>query len=194
MHKIYTEKDGAPGDYTLEQMYSHVGPPMHESYNRNFGLTGDELNQAVAYHKEYAMNQGYRELTVYDGIRELLAGLRKNGIKTAVATLKAHTTAVKILETYEMSDDFDIVIGVDPAAPKTKSQLLEYCIEQSGFDKSEAVLIGDSVYDAIGAEEAGIDFIAVTYGFGYKTDVDTTGHPCVSVCKDTEEIYKYLIG
>lgn len=31
-------------------------------------------------------------------------------------------------------------------------------------------MIGDSENDFIGANEAGIDFIGVTYGFGYNTE------------------------
>ena len=188
----YTQEKMALPQITLEQMYSHVGPPMHESYNRNFGLTGEELDKAVSYHKEYAMNKGYKELEFYEGIEQLLIWLRKNGIMTAVATLKAHSTAEKILETYDMAKYFDIVIGVDAANPMTKSQLLDYCTEKSGIAKSEAVLIGDSEYDAIGAEESGISFIAVTYGFGFKNEADTSGHPCVAVCKSVSDIENVL--
>ena len=59
----YTIKQMGLNEISLEQMYSHVGPPMEESYNRNFGLTGDSLKQAVSYHKEYAIQKGFKELT-----------------------------------------------------------------------------------------------------------------------------------
>ncbi len=179
-------------EITLEQMYSHVGPPMEESYNRNFGLTGESLKQAVSYHKEYAVNQGYKELEVYKGIPELLDSLKNAGCMTAVATLKAHDTAVKIFESLDMTDKFSTVIGVSIENPMTKAQLLEYCIGKCGCDKSDAVLIGDSSYDAAGAAEAGIDFIAVTYGFGFKSADDTAGYPCAAVCADVSEINRFL--
>ena len=67
-----------------------------------------------------------------------------------------------------------------------------YCLEKSGCDKSQAVLIGDSKYDAIGAKEAGIDFIAVTYGFGFKTEDDAKEFPCCAVCDDVIQIEKFL--
>lgn len=179
-------------EITLEQMYSHVGPPMDESYARNFGLSGDRLRQAVEYHKEYAVKQGYKEIELYPHITDLLDKLKAQGKLTAVATLKAHQTAVKIFDTFGLSDKFDIVTGVDTKAPKTKAQLLEYCLEKSGCDKSQAVLIGDSKYDAIGAKEAGIDFIAVTYGFGFKTEDDAKEFPCCAVCEDVIQIEKFL--
>ena len=189
----YAQKMMDLPEITLEQMYSHVGPPMDESYARNFGLSGDRLRQAVEYHKEYAVKQGYTEIELYPHITELLDKLRCNGIKTAVATLKAHQTALKIFDTYGLTDKFDTVIGVDTKAPMTKAQLLEYCIEKQNCPKEKAVLIGDSRYDAAGAAEAGIDFIAVTYGFGFKSIEDTKEFPCAGVCADVNEIEKLLI-
>ena len=165
----YTQKMMDLPEITYEQMLSHVGPPMEESYHRNFGLTGEKLQQAVKFHKEYAMQKGYRKLKVYDGIIDLLNELRKNKIKTAVATLKAQSTAEKIADEY-FSDLFDIIVGADANAPKTKAQMLLECINKTQVKKENADLVGDSIYDANGAAEAEIDFIAVTYGFGFKSD------------------------
>ena len=176
-----------------EKMYSYVGPPMEESYNRNFGLTGEKLKQAVKYHKEYALAKGYKELTLYDGVYELLVRLRAKNVKTAVATLKAQTTADKIFSEYKLDKLFDIVVGTDSATPKSKAQLLNDCIAATGEDKSDAVLVGDSVYDAIGAEQAGIAFIAVTYGFGFKSEDDLENLSHVAVCDDVVTLSDYLI-
>ncbi len=189
----YTQKMLCLPEITLEQMYSHVGPPMDQSYARNFGLSGERLRQAVEYHKEYAVKQGYKEIELYPHITELLDELRSHGIKTAVATLKAHQTALKIFDTFGLADKFDTVIGVDTKNPMTKSQLIEYCLEKQSCPKNRAVLIGDSSYDAMGAAEAGIDFIAVTYGFGFKTAGDTKEFACAGVCADAGEIKRLIL-
>lgn len=181
-------------EISLEKMYSHVGPPMEESYHKNFGLTGEKLKRAVELHKEYAVTNGYRELTVYDGIYDLLKMLRAKGIKTAVATLKAQTTTEKIFAEYNLTELFDVIAGTDSSAPKTKAQLIEDCLALTGVEKNNAVLIGDSSYDAIGAEQAGVDFIAVTYGFGFKTEDDVSTHPHIAVCGSVKELSNSLIG
>ncbi len=186
----YTQEKMNLPEISLEQMYSHIGPPMSESYNKNFGLTGEKLNQAISYHKEYAMKQGYKEIKLYDGIVDLLENLRRKGAITAVATLKAQSTTLKIFEHLGITDKFDIIKGVEAIKPKTKNQLLENCIAELNYKKSEAVLIGDSKYDAIGAEQTGIDFIAVTYGFGFKTKDEANQFPNVSVVDSPERIKK----
>ncbi len=178
---------------TLEQMYSHIGPPMEESYHRNFGLTGEALQRAMAYHKEHAINQGYKEIKLYDGIVELLTALKDSGYKTAVATLKAHTTALKIFDSVGLIDKFDVIKGVDIEAPMTKAQLLKYCMSALNIPPERSLLIGDSVYDAKGAKEAGISFLAVTYGFGFKKGEDMSDVHNVGVCDSVADIYKLLI-
>ena len=177
---------------TKEQMYSHVGPPMEESYRRNFGLEGEELRRAVELHKEYAVKQGYREIEVYPGIPQLLGRLHREGVKTAVATLKAQATAEKIFAEFGLSRMFDLVLGTDAAAPKTKAQLLEECIAKLQCTKARTVLIGDSKYDAEGALQAGIDFIAVTYGFGFKSAADAAVYSPTVVCDTVREMENFL--
>lgn len=177
---------------TDEQMRSHIGPPMEESYNRNFGLTGDDLKKAVEYHKEYAIKQGYKELKLYDGIAELIDALKLSGIKMAIVTLKAQTTAIKIFDALRLSDKFDIIIGADPAILRTKSQMLEYCMETLRVNKRETVLIGDSRYDAMGAFDAGIDFVAVTYGFGFSSKYEAMQYKSVACFNSIKEVDIFL--
>lgn len=188
----YVQKQMGLPEITLEQMYSHVGPPMEESYHRNFGLEGAELSRAVEYHKEYAAKQGYREIEIYDGIPQLLERMHEEGVKTAVATLKAQATADKIFAEFGLSKMFDLVIGTNSSEPKSKAQLLEECMAKLQCAKARTVLIGDSKYDAEGALQAGIDFIAVTYGFGFRTVEEARLYSPVAICHTVAEIDKII--
>ena len=63
-----------------------------------------------------------------------------------------------------MESDFDGLL--------TKRDLMEKCLLEGRItDRNKAVMIGDSIGDLNGAESLGIDFIGVTYGFGFQ------GHP-----------------
>lgn len=182
----YTQEKMKLPEITYEQMLSHVGPPMEESYARNFGLAGERLKEAVNYHKEYAITKGYREIKIYNGIPELLNTLRKKGINTAVATLKAQSTAEKILKEFRLDSLFDFVIGTDVNHPMSKAEMLQLCMESLRHEKFETVLIGDSHYDADAATEVGIDFVAVTYGFGFKSAGEVSG--ATRICHTVQEI------
>ncbi len=187
--KYAQQKMGLP-ELTYDKMLSHVGPPMEESYARNFGLSGERLKEAVKYHKEYALKQGYKELEIYPGIHELLEKLKHTGIYTAIATLKAQTTLDKILEEYKQKKYFDIALGTNAEQPATKADILNKCMEKVCCDKETSVLIGDSKYDSEAARNVNIDFIAVTYGFGFKSAKDVAN--AVLVCDSAYQIMNYF--
>ena len=44
-----------------------------------------------------------------------------------------------------------------------------------------------------GALETGIDFIAVTYGFGFKSASDVEQYPHVCVCDSVKEIEQFIL-
>lgn len=162
---------------TNAQMRSHIGPPMHESYERNFHLSGTSLEQAIGFHKEYALTKGLYEASLYDGIPQLLSQLKSRGLKLAVATLKYEETAKKMLSFLNVASFFDVICGTLSEVKLTKAQLLEKCVDLCQGEKSTALLVGDSSYDALGAQEAGIDFLGVTYGFGFQTADDVNQYP-----------------
>lgn len=175
-----------------EQMRSHIGPPMHESYERNFHLTGSDLEKAIGYHKEYALTKGLFEASLYKGIPELLSLLKESGCKLAVATLKYEETAQKMLSFLNVAPYFDVICGALSDVKLTKAQLLEKCVDLCQGEKSTALLIGDSSYDALGAQEAGIDFLGVTYGFGFTNKQEVDEFPNVGCAESPTEITAHI--
>ena len=107
----------------------------------------------------------------------------------AVATYKRHDYAMKILEHFHISDYCDSMNGADNENVLTKADIVVKCMEECGVtDRSKVVLIGDSEYDAIGAKGVGIDFIGVTYGFGFKTKDDVNQYDNVAAVDSVMEL------
>lgn len=158
-------------ELTKEQMRSHIGPPMEESYAKNFALSGERLKQAIAYHKEYAMRSGFLEIKLYDGIREMLSYLKERGAVCAIATLKAQETAEKIIKAFGLDRWVDRTEGVQKT-PRKKSEMLLSLLREYSLDRGDAVLVGDSMFDLVSAKEARMDFYAVVYGFGFESKED----------------------
>lgn len=177
---------------TDAQMRSHIGPPMHESYERNFHLSGADLEKAIGYHKEYALTKGLYEASLYEGIPELLSQLKKQGIHLAVATLKYEETAQKMLTFLNIAHFFEVICGALSDVKLTKAQLLEKCIQLCHGTKDTSLLVGDSSYDALGAQDAGIDFLGVTYGFGFANQQEVDEFPNVGCAKTVNEIGRLL--
>ncbi len=181
-------------EITKEQMLSHIGPPMEESFYRNFGLTGEKLKEAIRYYKEYAVMKGFRELTIYPGIPELLQTLKSKGFILAVATLKAQETAEKILQECCLRKLFDVVIGTDTNKPMTKADMILQCMRQCLCSHTEVVMVGDSIHDAKAAQLADFEFVAVTYGFGFHTTDEAKGAGCAYACNSVKELSDVLLN
>lgn len=155
-----------PVDDTVLPEY--VGPPTLFSYKKHYDIDDDTANQAVVHHRKYQSEKGVREARPYDGMLDLLAMLRESGHKLGVATLKRQDITETTLSAANMLDCFDSVRGIDMAESLTKSDIINLVLQDLDIKPENAVLIGDSAYDAVGASQSEVDFIGVEYGFGFK--------------------------
>ena len=153
-----------------EMLRKVIGGNLLKTYIETFGFQEDDARKAVGiYRKRYAEN-GIHKATVYSGFEELLKELKSCGYKIGVATLKAEKFAKVMLKELNIDRYFDIVSGMDENDTLDKAGLLLRCCECCNIDVDDAVLIGDSINDLNGANQAGVNFIGVTYGFGFKPD------------------------
>lgn len=150
-----------------EMLRKFVGPPPQKMYSELYDLNSEKSAEAVTYHREYGRTRAIYEATVYSGIEELLKKLKSNNCKIAVATLKSQDIAKTVLEHYSLSEYFDFIVGMNKDETLTKSDTIVQVLEYTNVQREDAVMIGDSIYDMEGAKEAGVDFIGVTYGFGF---------------------------
>lgn len=101
----------------------------------------------------------------YDGISELLGFLRNQGVKLAVLSNKPHDFTINIVETL-FPEVFDVVLGQRDGIPhKPDPAGLRQILNLPGWSGIENCLIGDSVIDIQTACAAGIDAIAVNWGY-----------------------------
>lgn len=170
-----------------------IGCPLGVGFERAFGFTGEEGATAVTEYRALYRTEGVCRAEVYPGIAELLAALQKNGMKTAVATLKLEQFAVKMMQDFGLAAHLDLIHGVDQGETRNKADLLKLCCEELGFQKEDAVLIGDSSFDAQGAREAGMDFIGVTYGWGFACEDDVKEGYYTAWAKDAERLQELLL-
>lgn len=165
-----------------------VGPPMQKTMGEVFHLD-PETALHVANEFRFAYKDSLFQAKLYDGVIELLEKLRDAGIKIAVATNKSHQNAMDILERFGIKQYCDYAQGSDLEGKLSKKDIIEKCIKTLECKKSETVLVGDSIFDLLGAEQVGLDFIAVTYGYGFKIGEKIESKYVIST-KD----YVYQIG
>lgn len=149
-------------DYT-----KYIGPPLLDTLKNLCGLPDELCDEGYELYKNHYAEKGKAMCKPYDGIKEVLSELRSRGLKLAVCTSKLETTAVTVVKEHGLEDYFDVVAGSNrDSTRKDKKDLIPYAVDRLGGDINEAVMLGDTWYDAKGAAECGVDFIACSYGYG----------------------------
>ena len=165
----YAEKKMGLEPVAEEDLKKFVGPPPAEMYGYVYGLSDKQSLEAARYHREYGSSRAIYEARLYDGVGETLAYLSAQGYLLAVATLKRQDIAEKVLALHGIDKYFIKIAGMNQSESDTKAGLIKKVCNAVGMKPcKEVLMVGDSMYDLEGAEEAGVDFLGVTYGFGFK--------------------------
>ena len=184
----YTAATHGMEEKTESEIRSYIGPPIYDTFQIHYGLSQEESAHATEIFRNAYKDEFLFYATVYDGMYELLDDLKLSGRKLGVATNKRQDYTEKLLAHFDMMDRFDCICGSDMDNKLTKTDIINICLDRLGCDdKSKAVMIGDTIHDKNGAEKVGIEFIGVSYGFGFKDVTDE----CL-MAKNVKELKNYI--
>lgn len=178
-----------------EELNTFIGPPIQNSLIRYFGMEKEEAQRITGIFRERYKGEDLLKAIPYEGIYQVFEELKSNGVKLAAATYKRQDYARRILEHFGFDRYTDILYGADNDNKLKKKDIIEKCMIDMGItDYSQAVMIGDSDNDALGAEALGMDFIGVTYGFGFKSREDVLKFRAVGSADRAEELIPMILG
>ena len=152
-----------------------VGPgePPFAEYNRHLGRYFPEIMRIMGLPpamQEPFVRESYRlagEVRMFDGVPELLAELRRRGLRLAVATGKSGERARSLLDLLGVLDAFDHVIGGDEVErAKPAPDMVLRALDLLGVSPAETFMIGDAVTDMISARGASVAAVAALWGTG----------------------------
>ena len=177
---------------TDDRLREFVGPPPKQMYMKIYGVDEATALEAVKWHREYGRKKAIYEATVYPGMLQVLNQLKEHNFRLAVSTLKSQEIAESVLDNFGIKKYFDAICGMNEQETFTKCQTIRSAMSRIN-DCKNAVMIGDSLYDCIGALEAQVAFIAVTYGFGFTKESEIQ-YPHVGAASSPSEIYNIIIN
>lgn len=162
------EKMGRPKP-DLSELLVFVGPPLLEQFMKYADLTEEEGRKAVEYYRERYSVTGIYENKPYPYVREMLEELRKKGYLLAVASSKPEHFVRKILDHFQLTEYFHEIVGSEMNGSRTrKSQVIEEALKRMNLEnqRDKVLMVGDKEHDVLGAKEAGLQCVAVSYGYG----------------------------
>jgi phosphoglycolate phosphatase len=150
-----------------------IGPPVEEwtvSLLPN-GSEEDRVLLARDYRACYD-REGWRNNSVFPGVREMLAELHRQGFPLYVCTSKQQHFAIRILDHFQLSGLFTAIYG-DKAeyASHSKIDLLANILRERNLTSTNACpinawMIGDRSFDIDAAHANHLPCLAAAWGYG----------------------------
>jgi AHBA synthesis associated protein len=110
--------------------------------------------------EEPFVRESYRladQVTVFDGVLELLLTLRTRGLRLAIATGKSGPRARSLLDNLGLLPFFEHVIGSDEVArPKPAPDIVRHALNLLDVPAERAIMVGDAPTDLASARGAGV--------------------------------------
>ena len=109
---IYALEKGGYPHGNVPDYHQWIGPPLIDSFIGLLGVDSTEANRLLEYYRERFSTVGLFENTVYPGIPEMLASLKKSGKTLAVCTGKPTVYSEQILRHFSLAKIFSISLSV----------------------------------------------------------------------------------
>lgn len=176
-----------------ERLTSFIGPPIQESFRSAYGIEDTDRLQEIAgvFRDRYKERELYKAVP-YPEIFDTCGRLKDAGIMLAVATYKREDYAKDIMRHFGFERYMTAVYGADHENRLKKADIIQKCLGLLGgtppSDLSGAVMVGDTVNDSLGARQAGVDFIGVLYGFGFRDRSEEALRGCVGCAATAREL------
>lgn len=152
----------------LDKLRVFIGPPLSDSFMKYYNFNEKDAQAAVTKYRERYKPIGVFECKLYPHVKECLKALKDKGYVTGIASSKPEEMCKIILNHLGISELFDEVVGAtEDGRIGTKKQVLDELFRRwKDYDRSEVILVGDTIFDIEGANQAEIDSCGVSFGFG----------------------------
>jgi phosphoglycolate phosphatase len=127
---------------------------------------------------------------LYDGIADLITQLSADGWLLGVATGKAMRGLKYVLATHDIGHHFVTLQTADLHPSKPHPSMIEAALAETGVDRANAVMIGDTSFDMVMAQAAGVRGLGV--GWGYHPPAELLAAGAASVAMDSAELGRHI--
>lgn len=189
----YAARQMGYDELPYDTMLSFVGPPIQNSFMKHYGCDQETAQRAANIFRDYYKNTALLLAEPYEGIYDLCRLLKENGVRMSVATYKREDYALTLLRHFDFHKYCDPMHGADNNNVLKKEDIVRMCQEEMGATREDSVLIGDTDNDAKGAVKANTPFIAVTYGFGFRSEGDVAEYPHIGIANTPMEIADIIL-
>lgn len=180
--------------HSTEKIKSFVGNGIKKLIERSVpnGCSEDKTEKCFQDFCTFYEKHKTDKTKPYSGIVYMLSELKKAGFKTAVVTNKADFAAQALCKDI-FGDLITVTVGANEnIRHKPYPDSTVKVLQSLDSKPQDAYFVGDSDVDVQTAQNAGIDFIGVLWGFRDKSVLESAGANIFA--ENTQELCKLLLG
>lgn len=160
-------------EITSSQCREFVGNGARYLMTKALEVSGDRelirIEEAMErYGRIFGANCTYH-VEAYEGIKEMLNELTRQGVQLAVLSNKPHLQTVQVVETIFGKDRFSYILGQKDEVPRKPDPAgIFFLLNQMKIVASECLYIGDSDVDMVTGNAAKVKTVGAEWGFRSK--------------------------
>lgn len=163
-----------PSDETIT---STIGLPLKQTFLVACpGISDEQADLCCATYREIFHTKAMDMITLFDGVRDTLEALYKQGLNLAIASSRSMNSLVALSESNGIAPFFKgIFSGNGVARPKPAPDLAIFILNEYGFKADETLVVGDTTYDLMMGQGAGCAVCGVTWGNHKREQLEEVG-------------------
>ena len=168
------------GPFSEQQYKYFVGDGAANLIRRALAAGGDtefvHFQEAYTLYRDIFRENCMYQVKPYEGILELIAGLKERGIKIAVLSNKPHVETVNVIETLFGEGCFDSIQGQkENVAIKPSPEGVFQIMEMLELAAGEVLYLGDTATDMKTGKSAGAFTVGALWGFRDRAELEEGG-------------------
>lgn len=152
-----------------------IGPPLHDSFVRYFGMTDAQAERAIQVYRERYVDIGLYESRIYPGIPALLKALHEGGAYVALASAKPQMMLERLTKYFGIDIWLDNISGTGLERHSADKRDLLTAALPGGANPGDACMVGDRCFDIDAAVALGMHAVGADYGYSVPGELAGSG-------------------
>lgn len=185
----YTIRQHLGKEVDERELYKYFGQPLIKIMEDFDPAQAEDM---VKTYREYNIDKHDILTEVFPQVPETLREIKKRGIPAAIVTSKLRSLANRGLGLFGLEDCFEVCVGFeDTSKHKPEPEPVLKALELLGIDSSrDIIMVGDSPYDIMCANQAGITSAVVDWSL-HPREVLETYEPDIWI-KEFSKLLSYV--
>ncbi len=141
-------------EITRDLLIPQMGGPLVDQFRYFTGFV--DVDKQVADYRKYNLSRHDEMVSVFPYVNEVVQAFEQQGIKMGVVTTKMRETTKRALQLFDLLPYMDAVITLeDVEHAKPHPEPVQRALNALQADPKETVMVGDSSFDILSAQQAG---------------------------------------